>query len=199
MKEIFCSNPCETTCKECENNTKCKLGKEILNGVTNNKDDMHIPATAKEACDEAIRKINARESLKAIPVEIDQFPADEKMHKFASTKEKLMYIMSDTTVVTFEGIVFRYISEFGEDFPLTRLNLFSSSLNEIMLSKTQNYENALRLSRERARYVSRYLSGKMYEDEESMKKNMHIHAGHVESIIQYIDKAFGKTSSKDKE
>ena len=171
MEEKLCHDtPCRTICKECENIINCRLGKEILNGVTNIKDADQIFSNTKT-----------------------------EIHKLATTKEKLMYIMSDTAVATFEDIIFRYISEFGEEFPLSRLSKISSSMNEIMFSKTQNYESALHLSRNIASYISRYLNGKMYKDEESMKENIPIQADLVKSIIQYTDKAFGITDFKNKE
>lgn len=87
--------------------------------------------------------------------------------------------------LTFEQIVYRYMTLYHNEFNSIRINNMIKELNNSFLEpKLEEKELATRVSAEKALYLKMYLEGDMYTTEEAARKHLPLHIGHAEEIIK---------------
>ena len=99
-----------------------------------------------------------------------------------SDKEKLLKIL-DYCDENIEQILFEYLATYYKDFSALRIYNFISDLNEKLYHKIADLENIKSISKERAFYLKTYLSGEMWKDEESAKRNLQPQINNAQVII----------------
>ena len=98
-------------------------------------------------------------------------------------KEKMERVLENFDG-SFEQIVFEYLASNHKDFSALRIQNLIADLNEIYLyPRISDLENAKRISKERAFYLKAYLSGEMWADEESARRNLQPQINNAQAII----------------
>lgn len=97
----------------------------------------------------------------------------EKMIKFINSHDG-----------TFENLVVGYILSNYSDFPASRISRFTRLLNDgVLIDRIEEGERALKISKERASFLVRYLKGEMYTTEEAAKEHAPVQLNNAQSII----------------
>ena len=88
-------------------------------------------------------------------------------------KEKLKLIMDNTPDwYSFEGIVGEYLARYTTEMSHTRAAELMSLVYDLIEHKSREAEYLKSVAYERAVYLEAYLSGEMWMDEESAKRNI---------------------------
>lgn len=101
-------------------------------------------------------------------------------------KEKLIErVMLLSESASFEDIIKDYLRTYKDDFSTIRLNQLILDINYSHLSpKLVRNERIIELANERAFYLSLYLSGQMYKDEETAKEHLNLQVDHANAILK---------------
>ena len=103
-----------------------------------------------------------------------------------SDKEKMMNVLNyhtgDNTSI--EDIIIMYLAYNEKDFSSVRLTNLIDILNkEFLYPRLENLENLKRIAKERALYLKTYLSGEMWADEESARRNLQPQINNAQAIM----------------
>lgn len=86
---------------------------------------------------------------------------------------------------SFEEVIVSYILENNKDFPASRLLDFINTINQTCIcKKVDELETIKAIAHERAIYLEAYLSGEMWKDEESARKNLQPQINNARRIIE---------------
>lgn len=108
------------------------------------------------------------------------------MFSNTTDKEKLVHILQYYTSDTcsLEDIIIYYMNRYPSDFSLTRVYELLDRLNKDQLApRMVKHENLKFIADERAGYIHKYLSGKMFNGEEEAKKYVDCQIDNAQVII----------------
>ena len=100
-------------------------------------------------------------------------------------KEKILNILNYSNINTFEDLIFTYLTNYSEDFSVSRLhNLILSLQRNYLTDKISRQDLAVDVSKERATYLKIFLEGKMYTTKEAAIKSVPKQIENAETIIE---------------
>lgn len=109
-----------------------------------------------------------------------------------TTKEKLISILPYCQD-NLEDIILGYMREFKDEFPISRIaDLLEDLQHHILRPKITKTEAAMEIAAERSLYVSNYLGGKLYKDEEYARQFLDIQRAHAEVAYEKCKEALGR-------
>lgn len=99
---------------------------------------------------------------------------------------KYICVFKDYNInISFEEAIVGYILENNKDFPASRLLDFVNVINQkCICKKVDELESIKAIAHERAIYLEAYLSGEMWKDEESARKNLQPQVNNARRIIE---------------
>lgn len=100
-------------------------------------------------------------------------------------KDKLLELLK-TVDGNLEDILPEYIARYGADFDTQRLYHIMQIIQEQLLCHIISDEHALKVSLERATYLSNYFKGNMYTTYEATLKHLPLQAQHADAIVNVI-------------
>ena len=98
-------------------------------------------------------------------------------------KEKMQHILDIVTMDDMESIMGLFLFYYKSDISLSKLNEMRKQIQEVIDTKIEDYSKLRFIANERASYLQKYLSGKMWPTEEIAKQYLEPQIDNAQAII----------------
>ena len=98
-------------------------------------------------------------------------------------KEKMQHILDIVMMDDMESIMGLFLFYYKSDISLSKLNEMRKQIQEVIDTKIEDYSKLRFIANERASYLQKYLSGKMWSTEEIAKQYLEPQIDNAQAII----------------